>query len=112
MTDEPCSPRVTIERSGLSQDVAVVEPGLLLQHLELVVVADDDRRADDAFAQLVAGHPRALLARIEDVADAERPALVRVLHHRAGIVRRDDREVRSPPIDRNDSSPASAIAPV
>src|SRR5262249_58057043 len=51
-----------------------------------------DGRAGDAVLQLLARHAGALLARIEDERDAERAALLRVLHHRAGIIRRDDGE--------------------
>ena len=54
ITDDPCSPRVTISVLATHQDVRLAHPGLLPQQLELVVVDDDDRRADDAVAQLVA----------------------------------------------------------
>src|SRR5439155_16094281 len=39
-----------------------------------------------------ARHPRTLLTRVEDIADAEGPTFFRVRDHRARIVRRDDRE--------------------
>ena len=92
MTDDPCSPRVTISAFAAPRMLGFAEAGLLPQQLELVVVADDDGGADDAVAQLVARHARALLARVEDERDAERAALLGVLHHRARIVRRDDRQ--------------------
>src|SRR5205807_924059 len=62
------------------------------QQLQLGVVDDHDCRARHAVAQVVARHPRALLTGIEDERNVERAALLGVLHHRAGIVRRDDRE--------------------
>jgi hypothetical protein len=46
-----------------------------------------------ALAQLVSREPRTLLAGIEDVADAERAALIGILHHGAGIVGRHDRQI-------------------
>ena len=75
------------------EDLGFAKAGFLAQELELVVVADDDRGALDAVGQLAAVHARALLPGVEDVTDAERPALLRILHHRLGIVRRDDRQV-------------------
>src|SRR5205823_4328583 len=60
------------ERARFGEDAALVEPGLLTQQLELVIVDDDERRARHPFAQLVAGHPRALLTRIENERNAER----------------------------------------
>src|SRR5581483_7026183 len=68
------------EHLGDSQDVALAHAGLLTEQLELVVVDDDDRRAGDAVLQRVAIHARALLAGIEDERDAERAALLGVLH--------------------------------
>ncbi len=43
ITDEPCSPRVTISASDFAEDVVLAQAGLLPQQLELVVVADHDR---------------------------------------------------------------------
>src|SRR5437773_1883012 len=51
------------------------------------------RGGDGPGAQLLAGHPRALLPRIEDVPDPHRPALLGVLNHRRGIIWRDDGEI-------------------
>ena len=78
------------QRLCLREHVALAESGLLPDQLELVVVADDEMRADDAVFELGARHARALLAGVEDVRDAQRAALLGVLHHRAGIVRRND----------------------
>src|SRR5258707_12577033 len=75
----------------LDEDVGFAQPGFLAQQLELVVVDDDDGGARDAFAQLVARHARALLARVEDELDAERPAFLGILDHGARVVRRDAR---------------------
>ena len=75
------------QRPGHAEHVGLAHPGLLPDQLELVVVADDDGRALDAVAQLRAVHPRALLARIPDVAHAQRAALLGVLHHRVRVVR-------------------------
>src|SRR5258707_11405042 len=75
----------------LDEDVGFAQPGFLAQQLELVVVDDDDGGAGDAFAQLVARHARALLARVEDELDAERTAFLGILNHGARVVRRDDR---------------------
>jgi hypothetical protein len=56
-----------------------------------IIVADDDRGLLETGAQLVAAHTRALLSGIPDERNPERAALIRVLKHRARIVRRDDR---------------------
>src|SRR5688572_2817162 len=72
------------------ENTVFAQAGLLPNELEFIVVADDHLGADDAIAQLVAAHPRALLAGIEDVGDLQRAALLRVLRHRGRIVRRDD----------------------
>src|SRR6185436_11868341 len=78
---------------GALQDVGLAEAGFLANQLELVVVADDEIRAVDAIGELGSAHAGALLARVENKTDAERPALFGVLRHRRGIVRRDDDEI-------------------
>src|SRR6185503_13839804 len=75
------------EQGGrLVENAVLPQPRFLADQLELVVVADDHARAGDAVAQFVAREPRALLPRIEDERHADRPALLGVLDHRAGIV--------------------------
>ena len=95
-SEHPFSPRVTTSAPAARQDRLLVEPGLLPDQLELVVVADDEGRAQPAHPQLVAGHARALLTRIPDEGNPQRAALLRVLQHRARIVRRDDRQAAAP----------------
>src|SRR5688500_681641 len=82
------------ERDGGRADRGFVEPGLLLHQLDFVVVADDDCRAEDPVSQLRAAHPRALLSGVPDERNAEGAAFLRVLDHRAGIVRRHDHHGR------------------
>src|SRR5689334_21060007 len=87
--DAPLPRRATVlaagddQRAGALQDRILVELRLLLHQLQFVVVADDDGRALDPVGELLPGHARALLARIPDERDAERPALFGVLGHRA-----------------------------
>ena len=52
-------------RCALEQ-LLLVHARLLANQLELVIVADHQARARNAVAKLVAGQPRALLARVED----------------------------------------------
>src|SRR3954452_16418190 len=74
----------------MREDRLFVQSCFLANQLELVVVADNDRRTDESVLQLVAGHPRALLAGIPDVRDPEHAALFRILEHSPRIVGRDD----------------------
>ena len=72
------------ERAALREDGLLARPGLLLQDLVLVVIADDDRGADDAVAQFVPDIRAHCCPGSKMNADAERAAFLGVLDHGAG----------------------------
>ena len=86
----PSAPRVTTSMLDPLQDARLIQAGLLLDHLQLVVVDRQRIRALHAGQHLLPIQPGKLLAGVEDEADAQLAALGAVAAASPRIVGRDD----------------------